>query len=150
MRLSSFPGFLGNLRAALTNLTRRKRRRTVRHVRSYQPAIQQLEDRILLAGNLTLLGLNNPTTATIRFDDGAGHRGSVNTFLSQFHVNYTDDSGASRTFNTFCIDLFHECFVGQQYATNLRADLGAAFANGGPMAYLFDHFGLADLSANPD
>ena len=54
------------------------------------------------------------------------------------------------TFNTFCIDLFHDVSVGQTYAVNVRNDLDAAFANGSRMAYVFENFGLPDLTNDPD
>jgi len=105
------------------------------------------------ADSVTLNGFNNGLTSnnavTVNYNDGAGHSGSVNTWATQFNVTYTNGSGTS-TFNTFCIDLFHDVSGGQTYAVNLRNDLATAFTNGSQMAYVYEHYGVQNLSADSD
>jgi RHS repeat-associated protein len=101
-------------------------------------------------GSLMLDRLNNNTLATVSFNDGAGDSGTNNTVLSQFRMTYAGGAGTPVTFNTFCIDLFHSVSVRQTFATNVRGDLGSAYTNGSRMAYVFQTYGLADLSSNPD
>jgi hypothetical protein len=100
-------------------------------------------------GLVTVNGFNNNTMATVSFDDGSGisgHSGSVNTLLTQFNVTY---SGSPSTINTFTIDLFHTVSSGQTYAVNARSDLATAFTNGSRISYIFQNYGLQDLTQNP-
>jgi hypothetical protein len=64
-------------------------------------------------------------------------------------VTYNSGSGTPITFNTFSIDLTHFASVGQTYAVTPGGDLAAAFTNGSRMAYVFQNFGLEDLTSNP-
>jgi len=102
------------------------------------------------AGSYTLNQLNNSTTATVGYNDGLGDSGSIDTYLSQFNVSYSDGLNAPVTFNTFCIDLLDRVSVGQTYAVNVQTDLTPTFANGNRMAYIFQKFGEDDLTGNPD
>jgi len=97
------------------------------------------------AGSITLNGFNNNTPATVTFDDGAGHSGSENTLLTQFNVTF-NGGGTPSPFNTFSVDLFHTVSAGQTYAVTPRGDLATAFVNGSRMAYVFQNFGLHDLT----
>jgi hypothetical protein len=98
---------------------------------------------------LTIEGFNDGIGATIHYNDGAGNAGTVNTLLTQFSVTLTG-AGGPVSFDTFCIDLFHAVSDGQTYNVNLRDDLDTALANGARMAYIFQNFGQADLSSNPN
>jgi hypothetical protein len=69
----------------------------------------------LRAGFVTINAFNDGTSATVHFNDGAGHSGTVSTVLTQLNVTYSG-SGAPLSFNTFCVDLFHMVSVGQTYA----------------------------------
>lgn len=100
-------------------------------------------------GIVTVAPFGSAPQATISFDDGAGHSDTLNTFLTQFHVSYTSN-GTTTAFDSFCIDLFHTVTGGQAYAVTLRGDLDSAYGNGARMAYIMEHFGDADLSADPD
>ena len=99
------------------------------------------------AGSITLNGFNNNTPATVTFDDGAGHSGSENTLLAQFNVTFSG-AGTPVTFNTFSVDLFHTVSTGQTYAVTPRGDLATAFVNGSRMAYVFQNFGLQNLTSH--
>jgi hypothetical protein len=99
------------------------------------------------ADTITLNGFNNNTPATVTFNDGAGHSGSQNTLLSQLNVTF-NAAGTPIAFNTFSVDLFHTVGVGQTYAVASRDDLATAFANGSRIAYVFQHFGLQNLTAD--
>ena len=101
-------------------------------------------------GTVTLNALNNSTIGTVSFDDAVGDSGSVTAYVSQFNVTYTGSTGAPVTFDTFCIDLFHDVSVGQTYAVNARTDAANAFTNGSRMAYVMENFGSLDLTNNPD
>jgi hypothetical protein len=101
------------------------------------------------AGLITINGFNNNTMATVSFNDGtgiSGHSGSVNTLLTQFNVTY---SGSPSAINTFTIDLFHTVSSGQTYEVNARNDLATAFANGSRISFIFQNYGLQDLTQNP-
>jgi RHS repeat-associated protein len=101
-------------------------------------------------GSYTLNKLNDPTTtATIKYNDGAGHSGSVKTILSQFNVTYNNGVNKPVAFNTFCIDLLHTVGVGGTYPVAVQPDLASGYANAGPMAYVFQNFGMSNLSNNP-
>jgi hypothetical protein len=100
------------------------------------------------AGLVTVNGFNNNTMATVSFDDGSGmsgHSGSVNMLLTQFNVTY---SSSPSTFNTFSIDLFHTVSSGQTYEVDARSNLATAFANGSRISYIFQSYGLQDLTQN--
>jgi hypothetical protein len=99
---------------------------------------------------LKLDGINNKTAVTVNYNDGAGDQGTLKTVAAQFDMTYTGSSGTPVTFDTFCIDLFHRVHVGQTYAVHLRNDLSSAFANGSRMAYIYDNYGMSDLSSDPD
>ena len=101
------------------------------------------------ADTIALNGFNNNTAATVSFDDGAGHSGSINTLLTQFNVTFTG-VGPPLTFDTFSIDLFHTVTAGQIYLVNPRGDVATAFVNGSRIAYIFQTYGLSDLTSNPD
>ena len=100
-----------------------------------------------LADTITLNAFNNNTPATVTFDDGAGHSGSQATLLSQLNVTFSA-TGTPITFNTFSVDLFHTVSVGQTYAVAPRDDLATVFANGSRIAYVFQHFGLQNLTGD--
>jgi hypothetical protein len=100
------------------------------------------------ADTVTVNAFNNGTPATVSYNDGAGHSRTIDTLLTQFNVTYTNGSG-SLTFNTFCIDLFHDVSSGQTYLVNPRDDVATAFDNGGRMAYIFENYGTQDLNGNP-
>jgi hypothetical protein len=97
------------------------------------------------AGSITLNGFNNNTPAIVTFDDGAGHSGSDNALLAQLNMTFSG-GGTPSTFNTFSVDLFHTVSTGQTYAVTPRADLATAFVNGSRIAYVFQKFGLQDLT----
>ena len=101
------------------------------------------------ADTIALNGFNNNTAATVTFDDGAGHSGSINTLLTQFNVTFTG-VGPPLTFDTFSIDLFHTVTAGQIYLVNPRDDVATAFVNGSRIAYIFQTYGLSDLTSNPE
>jgi hypothetical protein len=98
---------------------------------------------------ITVNNFNNNTPATVTFNDGMGDSGSNSTNLTQWNVTYTA-GGNSLTFNTFSVDLLHTVTVGQTYSINARNDLASAFANGSRIAYVFQSYGLPDLTSNPD
>jgi len=100
------------------------------------------------AGSITLNSFNNDTPATVTFDDGAGHSGSQSVLLSQLNVTFSG-GGSPITFNTFSVDLSHTVSVGQSYAVALRVDLATVFTNGSRIAYVFQHFGLENLTGDP-
>jgi hypothetical protein len=102
------------------------------------------------ADTITVNGFNNDTPATVTFDDGVGHSGTTNTLLTQFHVTFTGGPGGPVTFNTFSIDLAHSVSVGQTYVVNVRGDVATAFTNGARIAYVFQTFGLPDLTNHPE
>ena len=99
------------------------------------------------ADSITLNGFNNSTPATVTFNDGAGNSGTRNTLLTQFNVTL-GGGGTPITFNTFSVDLFHTVSVGQTYAVTPRGDLATAFINGSRMGYVFQTFGLNNLTGN--
>jgi hypothetical protein len=103
------------------------------------------------AGSVTVSTFNNDNTtpAVVVFNDGSGHSGTLNTPLTQLNVIYSSP-GALVTFNTFSNDLFHDVSAGQMYAVNARGDLATAFQNGSRMAYVYQTFGLQNLTNNPD
>jgi hypothetical protein len=121
----------------------------------FRPAIEGLEERVLLSASVTLNALNNSTTALISYNDGAGDSRSVYAYVSQFNVTETNGGAAPINFNTFCIDLLHDVSVGQTYAVDVRNDLAVppptgGFVNGAQMAYIYAQWGMQDLSSNPD
>jgi len=97
------------------------------------------------ADTITLNGFNNNTPATVTFDDGAGHSGTQSELLSQLNVT-SNAAGTPITFNTFSVDLAHTVTVGQTYAVASRDDLATVFANGSRIAYVFQQFGLQNLT----
>ncbi len=103
--------------------------------------------------SVTLNGFNNGLTGnnavTVTYNDGAGHSASVDTWATQFNVTYKNGTNAV-TFNTFCIDLFHDVTGGQTYKVYFRDDLATAFANGSRMDYVYQNYGAQDLSGNSD
>jgi len=101
-------------------------------------------------GTVHIDAFNNATQATVTFNDGAGHSGSLDAFLTQFVVTYQNSNGTPVTFDTFCIDLFHTASLGQTYAVILRNALDPFFANGDRMRFVLDHFGTSDLTSHPD
>jgi hypothetical protein len=102
------------------------------------------------AGSVTVTTFNNDNTtpAVIGFNDGSGHSGTLNTPLTQLNVTYSSPGGLV-TFNTFSNDLFHTVSAGQMYAVNARGDLATVFQNGSRMAYVYQTYGLQDLTNNP-
>lgn len=103
------------------------------------------------AATITVSSFNNDngTPATINYNDGSGDSGTLDTPLTQLSVLYSNPGG-SVTFNTFSIDLFHTVSAGQMYAVNARVDLATAFVNGSRMAYIYENYGLQNLTSNPD
>ncbi|PYM49857.1 MAG: hypothetical protein DME16_07835 [Candidatus Rokuibacteriota bacterium] len=75
-------------------------------------------------GTVHIDAFNNATQATVTFNDGAGHSGSLNAFLTQFVVSYQNSNGTPVTFDTFCVDLFHTVSLGQTYAVILLLRAG--------------------------
>jgi hypothetical protein len=69
--------------------------------------------------------------------------------LTQIHVTLHTTAGTF-AFNTFSIDLSHTASIGQTYDVNPRSDLSTAFANGSRMAYIYQTYGVGDLSGNAD
>jgi RHS repeat-associated protein len=100
-------------------------------------------------GSYTLNKLNDPTTAVVKFNDGAGHSGTDNTYLSQFNVTYSNGVNAPVTFNTFCIDLIDRVSAGGTYSVAVQPDLAPTYVNAGAMTYIFQNFGMSNLSNNP-
>jgi hypothetical protein len=101
------------------------------------------------ADTLTVNAFNDNTPATVTFNDGAGHSGTINVDLTQFNVTNAG-SGGSVTFSTFSIDLLHSAGIGQSYSATPRSDLATAFTNGSGIAYVYQTFGLQNLTNNPD
>ena len=99
---------------------------------------------------ITVNAFNNDTPATVTFNDGAGQSGTNNTLLTQFNVTFTNGSATPITFNTFSIDLTHFVSTGQTYSVNPRSDLAAAFGNGSRIGYVFQTYGLQNLTNNSD
>jgi len=103
------------------------------------------------AAMVTLNALNDSVGGYITANDGAGDAITSDGFyLAQFNVTFTPTAGSPTTFNTFCVDLFHNSSDGQQYAVNPRSDLATAFANGSQIAEIYDTYGTTDLTSNPD
>jgi hypothetical protein len=100
-------------------------------------------------GTVTLNGFNGNVTTTVHFDNGAGISGTVGALTEQFSVAYAASGGGTVDFNTFCIDLFHTVLVGQTYDVDARGDVASAFVNGARMAFIFETYGVGDLSSNP-
>jgi hypothetical protein len=100
-------------------------------------------------GAVTINGLDGNERTVIHYDDGAGNSGTVSALAAQFSVGYTPSGGSTADFDAFCIDLFHTVLEGQTYAVDGRGDVASAFTNGARMAFIFDTYGAADLSANP-
>ena len=57
-----------------------------------------------------------------------------------------DFSGAT-SFNTFCVDLFDDVYVGQQYLVNPRST-NDGLTNGPQIAYLYNTYGIATISTS--
>jgi hypothetical protein len=70
-------------------------------------------------GTVKLNQRNNSTTGTISYNDGAGHSGTANTYLTQFTMTW-NGAGGPATFFSFCVDLFHTVGVNQTYAATAR------------------------------
>jgi hypothetical protein len=103
------------------------------------------------ADSVTVNAFNNDndgTTATVTFNDGGGPN-TESRLLSQFNVTYSSGSGTA-TINTFTFDLFHGVSPLQTYAVTPRNDLATAFTNGSRIAYIFQTYGLSDLTNDPD
>lgn len=100
-------------------------------------------------GTLTVNTFNNSTPVTITFNDGAGGSGTLDTLLTQMNATYTDNTGLSATFNTFCIDLTHDVAPGQSASVFIDNSLGDGFANASRMQYILENYGTADLTSNP-
>jgi len=105
------------------------------------------------ADTIKINSFSSTTSATIFFDDGNGHSGMASDPLAQINVTYSGSAGTF-TFNTFSIDLLHDLMAGQSYNVTVRNTLtvtnGVGFVNANQMAYVFQQFGLSDLSGNPD
>jgi hypothetical protein len=101
------------------------------------------------AGTVTVNKFSSDSVATISFNDGSGEM-SASYLLAQINVTYNAVPGQGSTFNTFSIDLTHSVSVGQTYAVNARPDLATAFSNGSRIAYIFQNFGLQNLTGTPD
>jgi hypothetical protein len=110
----------------------------------------QFNDVILAPAQVTLIKLNDNITGVISYNDGQGHSGSEDVYIAQFNVTLTTGPNRSVTFNTFCIDLTHNVTVGQTYAVDIRNDVAGAFVNGSRMEYIYEQYGMQDLSGNPD
>src|SRR5262249_11924039 len=52
-------------------------------------------------GTVHIDAFNNSTQATVTFNDGAGHSGSLNALVTQFLATYHNSNGTSVTFETF-------------------------------------------------
>lgn len=94
-------------------------------------------------------GLTSNNAVTVHYNDGVGDSGTVSTWATQFNVTFNNGSSTA-TFNTFCIDLFHDVTDGQTYAVYLRNNLATAFTNGSQMAYIYENFGVQNLTGNSD
>jgi hypothetical protein len=101
-----------------------------------------------LGSTITINAFNDSTTATVAFNDGAGHSGSIATLLTQFNVTVSG-SGNPAIFDTFPVDLFHTVSVSQTYAVTPRNDWPAAFVNAARMGFIYPQFGLQNLASNP-
>jgi hypothetical protein len=107
----------------------------------------------LRADFISLSGLSNPgNTGLVQWNDGAGHSGSVNAHISQFHMSYVDRSKPRQALLTYGVDLLHREQPGVPYTVNAVRLLSAVFGvpNGGEMSYLYRTYGTANLSGNPD
>jgi len=98
---------------------------------------------------ITVDAFNNNTPATVSFNDGAGHSGTMSENLTQFNVTFTGSS-TTVTFDTFSVDLLHTATVGQTYSVTPRSDLATAFTNGSRIAFIYQNFGTQDLTSNPN
>ncbi len=102
------------------------------------------------ADSITVNAFNNNTAASVSFNDGSGHSGTANTLLTQWNVTFSAGAGTPITFDTFSIDLFHAASISQTYLVTPRTDLATVFTNGNRIAYLFQTYGLQNLTSNPD
>jgi hypothetical protein len=106
----------------------------------------------LRADSITLTGLSNRgTTGLVRWNDGAGHSGSENAHISQFHMSYVHGSNRPQTVLTYCVDLLHTERQGVAYTVNPVGPLSTVFGtpNGGEMSYLYRTYGTTNLAGNP-
>jgi hypothetical protein len=97
--------------------------------------------------NVTLGGLSNggnAITGTFHAKDGS-NTVNENVYIDQFDVSYN-----TRSYYTFCIDLFHNVSIGQTYAVDLRTDLATAFTHGSQMAALYYAYGTGNMAGDPD
>jgi hypothetical protein len=97
---------------------------------------------------LTVMAFSNRTEATISFDDGSGNSGTKDVLLTQWVVDYNNGK-QQITFRTFSIDLFHTASLNQTYDVYFE-NLAPTFDHASRMAYIYENFGLGDLTSNPD
>ena len=70
-------------------------------------------------------------------------------YAGQYQVESSpnaDFSGATQ-FNTFCVDLFDDVNIGQQYLVNPRST-NDGLTNGAEVAYLYNNYGIGTLSTS--
>jgi hypothetical protein len=115
---------------------------------------------LALAGLLSLADANRAGATPLYFDfnqvgaadivtlnyAAAGLNGG-SYYAGQYQVELSPNSdfSAATSFNTFCVDLFDEVNVGQQYLVDPRST-NDGLTNGAEIAYLYNTYGTATIS----
>ena len=118
--------------------------------------------RLALAGLLCLAASHRVSTAPLYFDfnqvgaadivtlsyPAAGLNGGE-YYAGQYQVESSPnpDFSAATSFNTFCVDLFDDVNIGQQYLVNPRST-NDGLTNGAEIAYLYNAYGINAISTS--
>ena len=82
---------------------------------------------------------------TLNYPAAGLNGGSYYAGQYQVETSPNSDFSAATSFNTFCVDLFDDVNIGQQYLVNpLSTDDG--LTNGAAVAYLYNTYGTATIS----
>jgi hypothetical protein len=65
-------------------------------------------------------------------------------FAGQFYMQYLGGRKAGQKFNSFCVDLDHEVYVGQKYYVDLRST-SDGLTRGPEVAYLYNKYGTKQI-----